>query len=186
MKYENNYIVICLKNHEFMNQEYKIKKIDLLDERRQLIEAITAPSIGYNEKISNNKISDPTYGLVVKMEERMQDIDIKIERLDHDKAGIERVILIFDRLICVIPLHYYILDKMLYSDRQTYKNLMTELMIGYDKLKSMRENALSVISMIANSTYSNSELEEMSIEEFTKLIDIKLLNKMYIAEERCF
>lgn len=131
MKYENNYIVICLKNHEFMKKEYKIKKVDLLDMKKQLIEEISAPGIAYGEKISSNKISDPTYSLFIKLEEKSKELDAKLDRLEQDNDSLERVIIIFDRLFGVVPSHYYIVDKMVYSDRQTYKNLMCEMALGY-------------------------------------------------------
>lgn len=178
MKYAKEYVVKCLQNYEFMKNEYRIKMLDLMDTRNDLQVEASLPGAGSGEHIRSSELSDPTYKAYERYEEKLRRLDRRIRLLSEDIDNLERVVLVFDRIMSIMPKHYYVVDRMVFSDRTTLAVIRDELQKGSKTIANMRENLYEAVGTIARTDYSDDELLELDSDEMWELLDEELISNI--------
>lgn len=183
MKYEAGYVVACLQNYELMKHEYEITYMDYVKELRDLDKNLVSMSVNYGERVQTSNLSDTTYTLFVRKEEKSRMLEKKIRNVEEKLEALERVVLVFKKFLEITPKHYYIVDRMLFSDRMKIVNLKSELNKGYDTIQEMKKNLVKAIGELARTDYSDEEILDLEPSEVWEQIDGELEKKMQRNEK---
>lgn len=81
MKYEVGYIVACLENYEIMKHEYELAYMDLMKELSELDKNIISLGINYGERVQSSRISDTTYEMYARKEEKTRILQKRINNV---------------------------------------------------------------------------------------------------------
>lgn len=171
MRYDKEYVVYCLKNYDLMKNEYMVKAMDLTKEINNLEINTSLPGINYGERVSTSGTSDPTAKAYMLYEESVNRLKKRLDDILDKLECMERVTVIFEKLITVMPVHYKVVDRMVVSDRETVYAMKLETQKAARTLKAMRENLYETIGEIARSGFSNDELIEMETDEIMDMIN---------------
>ena len=174
MKYETGYVVACLQNYELMKHEYEITYMDYVKELRDLDKNLVSMSVNYGERVQTSNLSDTTYTLFVRKEEKSRMLEKKIRNVEEKLEALERVVLVFKKFLEITPKHYYIVDRMLFSDRMKIVNMKSEL---------NKENLVKAIGELTRTDYSDEEILDLEPSEVWKQIDVELEKKMQRNEK---
>lgn len=91
-------------------------------------------------------------------------LEKKIQNVEEKLEALERVVLVFKKFLEITPKHYYIVDRMLFSDRMKIVNMKSELSKGYDTIQAMKEKEnASAIKMLEE---MNGHTRNQLITEF--------------------
>ena len=110
-------------------------------------------------------------------------LEKKIQNVEEKLEALERVVLVFKKFLEITPKHYYIVDRMLFSDRMKIVNMKSELSKGYDTIQAMKENLVKAIGELARTDYSDEEILDLEPSEVWKQIDGELEKKMQRNEK---
>ena len=182
MRYDKEYVVYCLKNYELMKNEYMVKILDLTKEIENLEVNTSLPGINYGEKVSTSGTSDPTARAVLFYEETADRLKRRLSDMLDKVESIERVVLIFEKLLSVMPVHYKVVDRMVFSDRETAYAMKTEMQRCVNTLRLMRENVYETIGVIARTEHSNDELIDMDTDVIIGMLDADLRTRIFRYE----
>ena len=171
MKYEVGYIVACLENYEIMKHEYELAYMDLMKELSELVKNIISLGINYGERVQSSRISDTTYEMYARKEEKTRILQKRIDNVCESLDSIERIILVFKKLLSVVPKHYYVVDRMVFSDRSKITAMKMEMNKGCDTIKAMKENLFKAIGVVARTDYSNEQIIDLDPSEVWYLFD---------------
>lgn len=110
-------------------------------------------------------------------------LEKKIRNVEEKLEALERVVLVFKKFLEITPKHYYIVDRMLFSDRMKIVNMKSEFNKGYDTIQAMKENLVKAIGELARTDYSDEEILDLEPSEVWKQIDGELEKKMQRNEK---
>jgi hypothetical protein len=145
---------------------------------------------GYNSDSLGVQMSQSSDGVYKKAEkliesqvqEKINDLYAMLKEVEDAEMVFHRVFVCYECLATIFPLHYLVIDKTMFREKNTHAQMAAELRKGQQTIAKMRDNIIFVICELANSDMSNDEICNMSIDRLDEVIPKDMISSILKIE----